>query len=165
MVEGPSLVNPQATRPFAPGYGIKPASEGELLAWSWAEERLTASRGYWLATVRPDGRPHLSPIWGVWVADSFCFGCSDESSKARNLRASPRAYVSVESTFEPVAVEGIVEPIAGEMRDDYRRAYQAKYDVDVGAIEGTHLRLVPRVAFGSIDDERFPEIATRWTFA
>lgn len=165
MVEGAALVTPRASRPYAPGYGIKPASEGSLLDWSWAEERLVASRGYWLATTRPDGRPHLSPIWGVWVADSFCFGCGEESRKARNLRENPRASVSVDSTLEPVTVEGVVEPLGDQLRGAYRDAYQSKYDVDVGEIEGTHLRLVPGIAFGSIDDERFPDIATRWEFA
>ena len=61
------LPRPVASRPFLPGYGVLPSDEGSgLLPWEWAEERLTASEHYWCATVRPDGRPHLMPIWGLW---------------------------------------------------------------------------------------------------
>ena len=51
-------------RPYAPGYGIPSGSKG-LLPWGFAEERMAAAQNYWVATVRPDGRPHLTPAWGV----------------------------------------------------------------------------------------------------
>jgi hypothetical protein len=28
---------------------------------------------HWLATVRPDGRPHVMPVWAIWVDDAFYF--------------------------------------------------------------------------------------------
>jgi hypothetical protein len=38
-----------------PGYGIAGADEGSgLLDWSWAAQRLTEARNYW---VGPSGRP------------------------------------------------------------------------------------------------------------
>src|SRR5262249_17191311 len=59
---------PIASRPHMPGYGTLPAGEGGgLLPWSWAEERLARSHDYWLATVTPDGAPHLMPVWAVWL--------------------------------------------------------------------------------------------------
>ena len=42
------------------------ADAGGTLPWAWAEERLIRSRSYWVATVWPDGRPHVSPVWGAW---------------------------------------------------------------------------------------------------
>jgi hypothetical protein len=52
-----------ASRPFMPGYGVAPASEGSgLLPWSWAEDKLRTSHDYWLGSVWPDGRPHLMPV-------------------------------------------------------------------------------------------------------
>ncbi|UQT57067.1 pyridoxamine 5'-phosphate oxidase family protein [Streptomyces durmitorensis] len=44
---------------------------GELLPWAWAAQRLTAARTYWIATTRPDGRPHTRPVWGVWLEDGL----------------------------------------------------------------------------------------------
>ncbi len=58
---------PQASRPYMPGYGVLGPREGTgLLPWKWAEERLTDSRNCWVVTVWPDGRPHAMPVWGVW---------------------------------------------------------------------------------------------------
>ena len=60
--------------PHMPGYGVLPAEEGRgLLPFEWASERLVRSRSYWVSTVRPDGRPHLMPVWGVFVDDVFTF--------------------------------------------------------------------------------------------
>jgi hypothetical protein len=43
---------PVASRPHMPGYGLLGPDQGSgLLPWSWAEERLSASHDYWVATV------------------------------------------------------------------------------------------------------------------
>jgi hypothetical protein len=48
------------------GYGVLPADQcSGLIAWAEAERRLTVSHDYWCATVRPDGAPHVTPVWGV----------------------------------------------------------------------------------------------------
>ena len=74
-------------RPHMPGYGILPAGEGiGLLPWSWAVERLERSHDYWLATVWPDARPHVMPVWGVWREDALWFSSSKTSRKARTWR-------------------------------------------------------------------------------
>ena len=57
---------PEARRPFMPGDGISEGTEG-ILPWSWAVERLNRSQNFWLATARPDGRPHAMAVWAVWV--------------------------------------------------------------------------------------------------
>ena len=55
---------PRSSRPHMPGYGTLGPEEGTgLLPWSWAVERLKASRNDWLATVRPEGGPHVMPVW------------------------------------------------------------------------------------------------------
>ena len=56
---------PTRSRPsFPAGYGLPEGDEG-MLDWSQVRQRLVASKHYWLATVRPDGRPHVVPRWGV----------------------------------------------------------------------------------------------------
>src|SRR5207244_11433521 len=61
-----AVVEPVASRPYMPGYGTLGPEEGTgLLPWSWAEEQLTVSHDYWLASVWPDGRPHLMTVWGM----------------------------------------------------------------------------------------------------
>jgi hypothetical protein len=41
-----------------------------MLSWSFVEERLTAARDYWVATVLPTGGPHFTPNTATrWVFD------------------------------------------------------------------------------------------------
>jgi hypothetical protein len=47
----------ERTRPYAPGYSI-PSNPRGMLPWSFVEERMTAARNYWVATVLPSGGPH-----------------------------------------------------------------------------------------------------------
>ena len=69
--ELPPVADPQRTRPSVPeGYGL-PETDAGLLSWVQVEERLVGALHYWLATVRPDGTPHVVPRWGVWVAGRF----------------------------------------------------------------------------------------------
>src|SRR6266487_2885480 len=107
-----AMDTPRASRPYMPGYGIVGPTEGSgLLPWSWAEERLTASRNYWVASSWPDGRPHAMPVWGVWDAGAFWFSSSRRSRKARNLDFYPRCVVTTENAVEPVVVEGLAEVV------------------------------------------------------
>ena len=93
-----------------PGYGVLGPGEGTgLLPWSWAEERLSASRYYWVSTVRPDGRPHASPVWGLWDGGRLWFSCGGRSRKARNLAADPRCSVTTDDAENPVIVDGVAE--------------------------------------------------------
>ena len=51
-----------------------PASYGSpnrVLSWAEVEQKLIESKTYWLATTRPDGRPHVMPVWGVWMDRAF----------------------------------------------------------------------------------------------
>ena len=88
-----------------PGYGTLPATEGTgLLPWSWAEERLTRSHDYWLATVTDRGAPHLMPVWAVWDDGKLWFSSANSSRKARNLAAESRCTLSTDNPLEPVVV-------------------------------------------------------------
>ena len=96
-----------------PDYGISGADEGEgLLPWEWAAERLSVSHNYMVATTRPDGRPHVMPVWGVWLDDAFYFSTGRQSRKARNLGANPHCVVSTDRAEEAVILEGLAEEVA-----------------------------------------------------
>jgi hypothetical protein len=95
---------PKASRPFMPDYGVLDAQSGQgLLLWSWATKRLASARNYWIATARPDGYPHMTPVWGVWLDETFYFSTGRRSRKARNLAADPRCVVCPERADEPVS--------------------------------------------------------------
>lgn len=166
--QGSSSLRPPAVgRPAMPGdYGLAPASGGEILPWGWAVQRLEASRNYWVATVRPDGRPHAMPVWGVWFAGAFYFGTGAKSRKARNLAADPRAVVHLESGDEVVVLEGIMAEVTDDADlDGIGDALTAKYEVEMDLAEmgAVVYRMAPQVAFGWTE-ESFPQTATRWVF-
>jgi nitroimidazol reductase NimA-like FMN-containing flavoprotein (pyridoxamine 5'-phosphate oxidase superfamily) len=158
------MSEPKADRPYMPGYGISESEEG-MLPWSWAEEHLAVTRNFWVASTRPDGRPHLMPVWAVWIDDALYFSTARTSTKARNLFANPNCAISTEHGNEAVILEGTVEH--EENHDTLRPvwdAYKAKYD---WGMEGESMFVLrPKVVFAFIETaEQFSTAATRWRFA
>ena len=77
-----------------------------VLSWEEVEQKLVASKTYWLATTRPDGRPHTVPVDGLWWEDALYFGGDRATVHIRNLQHNPRAVVHTESGESPVIAEG-----------------------------------------------------------
>ena len=161
------MAEPRATRPGIQGYGIVDADSGKgLYPWGWAAERLLNAHTYWVATTRPDGRPHIMPVWGIWLEGAFYFSTGRQSRKARNLAANPACVVTLEINGESVIVEGV----ASEVRDPgllgrLAKAYTAKYEWDMEGNEEPFFVVRPRVAFGfNENDSQFTSTATRWIF-
>ncbi len=68
------------------GYGLGEApADGSVLAWPTVAGWLVASRSYWVTTVRADGRPHATPVWGLWIERALWFSTDPASVKGRNL--------------------------------------------------------------------------------
>lgn len=150
------MQEPRASKPAFPrSYGL---TGNNLLSWSWAVERLERSRNYWIVTTRPDGRPHVAPVWGLWRDGAVRFGTSPESVKARNLERNPRFVVHLESGDEVVILEGTVERFPSD--DALADAYEAKYEhrPDVG---GLWYALRPARAFAWTESD-YPNNATRF---
>jgi len=151
-----------------PGYGIVGPDEGTgLLPWSWAVERLIASHDYWLATTCPDGRPHVMPVWGVWLDDALWFSSGLRARKARNLAHDPRCTLTTDNPFEPVVLDGAAERtidlptiarFAAAVDAKYGTAYGPDfYDPDQNAC----LRVAPTTVF-ALDEKDFTGSPTRW---
>jgi nitroimidazol reductase NimA-like FMN-containing flavoprotein (pyridoxamine 5'-phosphate oxidase superfamily) len=161
-------MDPASSRPYMPGYGIVGPLEGRgLLPWSWAEERLVQSHDYWLATVRPDGSPHVMPVWGVWMEGAAWWSSSHQSRKARNMASDPRAVITTDNPRQPVVVEGTAELIfEDQVIERFTAWVNAKYNTDLAVsffTENACFRLDPRWVF-SLDDEEFIGTPTRWVF-
>lgn len=121
----------KVTRPqFPQGYADHPTSE---VAWEYVEKRLRESKNYWLCSVRPDGRPHVVPRWGVFLDGKFYYDGSSETRHARNIGKNPHVSLHLESGSDVVIMEGESAP-AGQpdLSLAFRlvEAYRAKYEND-----------------------------------
>ena len=154
-----------------PGYDLPEGSE-RLIPWSWADKRLEESHNYWLATVRPDGRPHLMVIWGLWLDGLFYFSTGSRSRKTRNLEGNAHCVIGSDQSHEAVVVEGVAEKVLDlELLQRLLASYERKYDYDMATMRNDILELRepmfavrPEIAFG-LDEEVGMENATRWRFA
>src|SRR4026209_640498 len=49
----------------------------------------------WLSTVRPDGAPHLVPIWFWWDGEALLVFSKPAAPKVRTLRARPSVMLAL----------------------------------------------------------------------
>lgn len=163
---------PRADRPVFPeGYGLPSSTEG-MLAWADVEARLVASTSYWLATVRPDGRPHVVPRWGVWLDGRFWYDGAPTTVHARNLAVNPACSLNLENGTEAVIVEGESLParapaetlgarISAAFVKYHDLGYSPAADAWAGEAAGGLRVLTPRRALAWF---AFPTDATRFQF-
>ncbi|MFN0092042.1 MAG: pyridoxamine 5'-phosphate oxidase family protein [Acidimicrobiales bacterium] len=95
-------------------------------------DRLRDDQVCWVATTRPDGRPHLTPIWFVWAAERFWLCTLPKAVKAANLAAEPRVSVALEGGKAPAVAEGrAVLHLAPPFPAEAVAGFVAKYDWDI----------------------------------
>ena len=88
----------------------------------------------WLSTVRPNGGPHLVPIWFWWDGETVLVFSKPEAQKVRNLRANAAVMLAL-----------------GNAEDDF----------DVGLVEG-HAELVDRPTRALLPAPTWPSTRTSW---
>lgn len=160
---------PRASRPdFAPGYGLPKNAQG-LKPWSWVTERFEKARNYWIGSTRPDGSPHVAPVWGIWLDGAFYFSTDRKSRKGKNLAQNPRIAVHLESGDEVCIIEGVVDEVKSKAAlKKFVDAYGAKYAMKPEELQqvlgGAAIYLVrPTAVFAWLESD-FVKSATRWTF-
>jgi len=168
-----TTTDPTRDRPQMPeGYGV-PATDEGLLAWADVEARLAESAQYWMATTRPDGRPHVVPRWGVWLDGGLYYDGAPTTVHVQNLRANPACTLHLEDGWKAVMVEGTSAPaaspgpdlgarIAAAIGGKYgEKGYTPEPDAWEGEAAGGLVRFTPVRAFAWFD---FPADVTRFRF-
>lgn len=167
------MTEPTIDRPQMPeGYGVPESADG-LIQWSAVEERLAGATQYWMATTRPDGRPHVVPRWGAWLDGSLWYDGSPDTVHVQNLLANPACVLHLEDGWEAVIVEGTATPASPpglELGARIAAAFTAKYgekgyspepDAWEGDNAGGLCRFTPAKAMAWFD---FPTDVTRFRF-
>ena len=134
----------------------------------------------WLATINPDGSPHVTGVGALWVDGAFWFETGGRTRKARNVDRDPRCTVSVSAHEFDLVVDGeasrvtdpsTVSDMAARWRaggwparvDDTGVALTAEFSApSAGPPPWFVYRVTPRraTALATVD----PGGATRWSF-
>jgi nitroimidazol reductase NimA-like FMN-containing flavoprotein (pyridoxamine 5'-phosphate oxidase superfamily) len=147
--------------------------------WAQACERLESAEVFWLSTVRPEGRPHVTPLLCVWLDDALYFCTGPDERKARNLVQNQHCILTTGCNALNEGLDLVVEGAAAKVSDDaglqrIADAYESKYGSDWhfsvrdGAFHhegGTALvyEVAPSTVFGfGKGGEDFSQ--TRWRF-
>jgi general stress protein 26 len=112
-------------------------SSANASATSWAEARqlLEAAEVYWLTTVRPDGRPHVTPLLAVWLDGALYFSTGTSNPKAKNLVQNAHCILTTGCNALAEGLDLVVEGDAAIVRDEamlqrVADTYVAKYGPD-----------------------------------
>ena len=154
-------------------YGAKP------IPWSRALKQLESGSGtYWLATTRPDGRPHVAGSGALWVDGKIYFVSGAPTRKSRNLAANSSCAFAVSLTGIDLVLEGRAihvtdRPTLLRLAKRYAAqgwpvsvsgdAFTAAYSAPSAGPPPWNLYVLrPRTAFGVATAN--PSGATRWRF-
>jgi PPOX class probable F420-dependent enzyme len=113
--------------------GDDAAMNAELAPAARIDRMLRTEPVLWLSTVRPDGGPHLIPIWFSWDGREIIIASKPGAQKVRNLRANPVAMLALgeaEDDFDVGLIEGhaelLDEPAAASLPADHLAKYRGE---------------------------------------
>ena len=115
---------------------------------------------------RPDGRPHVMAVWGLWLPDKNLFGFSTAITtvKSKNLLANPACAITIEDGHHNVVVEGTARLTDLAELPDFIKTYAQKYyGKDETTAVGSPIWTVKPHAFAFKEDDTFSTSATRWS--
>jgi general stress protein 26 len=158
------------------------AADVTATEWAEAQRQLEVAEIFWLSTVRPDRRLHVTPVIAAWHDGVLYFSTGPAEQKARNLAHDGHCALTtggnsltegldlvVEGTAELVADPAVVEEVIA--------AYEAKYGAHITSAEGSFhgigdalrkgravaFAMTPGTAYGfGRDDGVYTH--TRWVF-
>jgi nitroimidazol reductase NimA-like FMN-containing flavoprotein (pyridoxamine 5'-phosphate oxidase superfamily) len=145
-------------------------------AWAEARGRLEQAEIYWLTTVRPDGRPHVTPLLAVWLDDALYFCTGPGERKAKNLLHNAHCILTTGCNALNEGLDLVVEGDAvrvsdaarlQHLADTYLAKYHWHFTVRDGAFYGDGgetwvYEVTPTTVFGFGKGEPFSQ--TRWRF-
>lgn len=147
--------------------------------WAEARRQVEEAEVFWISTVRPDGRPHVTPLISVWLDDALYFCTGPTERKTRNLARNPHCVLTTGCNSIGKGLDVVVEGDAVPVRDDgalqrIADAYESKYGsawrfvvrdgVFVhGGGEALVFEVAPDKAFAFRKGDDFSQ--TRWRFS
>ena len=84
-------------------------SDGVATSGEETRRVLETAELFWLSTVRADGRPHVTPVVGVWHDEALHFSTADTEQKAINLRGNPHVILTTGCNHWNEGLDVVVE--------------------------------------------------------
>src|SRR3954465_11603664 len=109
---------------------ISPMDAGDAASAAPIARLLAHEPVVWLSTVRPDGTPHVIPIWFSWDGESVLIATKPHAKKVANLRTNPRVILALgepDDDFDVGLVEGLAEIVDSPAGEVLPPAHLAKY--------------------------------------
>jgi Pyridoxamine 5'-phosphate oxidase len=145
--------------------------------WEEARRQVETAKAYWLATVRPDGRPHVTTIAAVWLDGGLHFATGESERKAKNLARNSQCVITtgchvlegldvvLEGEAARVTDTTTLQRLANAYIGKYEQLFRFKVRDGVMHHEGAvdrvlTYRLRATKALGFAKGERFSQ--TRW---
>jgi pyridoxamine 5'-phosphate oxidase-like protein len=148
------------------GYG----NPKKRLAWADVRRDLEDAPVYWVASTRPDGRPHVVPRDGIWLDDTWYYGGSPDTVHNHNLKHNKSLVMHIGDGMKAIIVEGDVEhvhppqDIAERLAEVNNRKY-AHYGMNATAETYTKRGTWALKARRILAWDFLPEDATRFIFS
>ena len=107
----------------------------EPTPWDEGRHVLAEAQLYWLTTVRPDGRPHVTPLLSVWLNEAIYFCTGPTERKAKNLVKNKSCIITTGNNSLNEGLDVVIEGKAVAVMDATKLqqvadAYESKYGSD-----------------------------------
>ncbi|MGW3111155.1 pyridoxamine 5'-phosphate oxidase family protein [Streptomyces sp. NPDC001091] len=118
------------------------AADATPTPWPDAQRQLEEAEIFWVSTVRPDGRLHVTPVIAAWRDGVLYFSTGPEEQKAKNLAHDAHCAVTTGRNSLTEGLDLVVEGRAERVVDPAEveqviAAYEAKYGAHITSPEGT----------------------------
>jgi hypothetical protein len=110
--------------------------------WRTLEARLGRELTIWISTVRFDGRPHLTPVWYVWLEGRIYVAIGTETQKFINLRGNQAVALALPDTANVIILEGEAHAADRSTSDRVADYFYHKYEWDFRYDDASNWRLI-----------------------
>jgi len=110
--------------------------------WRTIDARLGRELSIWISTVRHNGRPHLTPVWYVWLEDRIYVATGTDTQKFANLRGNQTVALALPDADSVIILEGEAHAADRKTSDKLAEYFYNKYEWDFRYDETADWRLI-----------------------
>ncbi len=110
--------------------------------WRAIEARLGRELTIWLATVKQNGRPHLVPLWFVWLDGLIYLATGASTQKFANMYHNQNVALALPDTTSTVIIEGEAHVANRQTVDILADYFYHKYEWDFRYDDSDEWRLI-----------------------